>query len=94
MTSREVEKAEMDATMNRALTRCRCGRFGIRANGFCSLECAAEHAEPAAVAPSTAATPGANIEESELDAFAERIREIDDQAMRDRAAARAARVAP
>jgi hypothetical protein len=39
------------ATVKDATTRCACGRFGVKESGFCSAECAAEHASASSAPP-------------------------------------------
>ncbi len=69
------------AVVERAQTRCTCGRFGVRASGFCSAECAAT--EPTASARiTTPSAPGARAmpatsEAAEESAFLERMRRLD-----------------
>ncbi len=75
------------AVVERAQTRCTCGRFGVRTSGFCSAECAAT--APTTVSTPTASaritTPSAPVarampatsEAAEESAFLERMRRLD-----------------
>jgi hypothetical protein len=75
------------AVVERAQTRCACGRFGVRTTGFCSAECAATAPTASAIATPAAAprlappvAPALTTEAAEEAAYLARMRRFADEA--------------